>query len=33
MKWTKEQTKAIYEKGNNLLVAAAAGSRKNGSVS
>ena len=24
MKWTREQTKAIYEKGNNLLVAAAA---------
>ncbi len=24
MKWTKEQEKAIYEKGNNILVAAAA---------
>lgn len=24
MKWTNEQTKAIYEKGNHLLVAAAA---------
>ena len=28
MNWTKEQTDAIYEKGNNILVAAAAGSGK-----
>ena len=28
MDWTKEQEKAIYEKGNNILVAAAAGSGK-----
>ena len=28
VKWTKEQKSAIYEKGNNLLVAAAAGSGK-----
>lgn len=27
--WTKEQKQAIYTKGTNLLVAAAAGSRKN----
>lgn len=27
--WTKEQKQAIYEKNSNLLVAAAAGSRKN----
>ena len=26
--WTKEQKQAIYEKNSNLLVAAAAGSRK-----
>ena len=26
--WTKEQKQAIYEKGSNLLVAAAAGSGK-----
>ena len=31
--WTEEQKQAIYEKGSNLLVAAAAGSRKNSSVS
>lgn len=29
MDWTKEQKQAIYEKGTNLLVAAAAGSREN----
>ena len=28
MKWTKEQEQAIYEKGSNILVAAAAGSGK-----
>lgn len=28
MEWTKEQKQAIYEKGNNILVAAAAGSGK-----
>ena len=28
VKWTKEQEQAIYEKGNNMLVAAAAGSGK-----
>ena len=28
MAWTKEQEKAIYQKGNNILVAAAAGSGK-----
>jgi len=28
MQWTKEQSKAIYEKGSNILVAAAAGSGK-----
>ena len=28
MAWTKEQKKAIYQKGNNILVAAAAGSGK-----
>ena len=28
MKWTEEQKQAIYEKGNNILVAAAAGSGK-----
>ena len=31
--WTKEQKQAIYEKDSNLLVAAAAGSRKNGGIS
>ena len=31
--WTKEQKQAIYEKNSNLLVAAAAGSRKNGGIS
>jgi ATP-dependent exoDNAse (exonuclease V) beta subunit len=31
--WTKEQKQAIYEKNSNLLVAAAAGSRKNSSIS
>lgn len=29
VKWTKEQLLAIKEKGQNILVAAAAGSRKN----
>ena len=33
VKWTNEQKQAIYEKGQNILVAAAAGSRKNGSTS
>jgi len=33
MEFTKEQQKAIYEKGSNILVAAAAGSRKNSSFS
>ena len=28
MDWTKEQQDAIYKKGNNILVAAAAGSGK-----
>ena len=28
MAWTKEQEKAIYQKGDNILVAAAAGSGK-----
>ena len=28
VKWTKEQKQAIYEKGENILVAAAAGSGK-----
>ena len=28
MDWTKEQKEAIYEKGSNILVAAAAGSGK-----
>ena len=28
MEWTKEQKQAIYEKGSNILVAAAAGSGK-----
>lgn len=31
--WTEEQKQAIYEKNSNLLVAAAAGSRKNSSTS
>jgi hypothetical protein len=31
--WTEEQKQAIYEKNSNLLVAAAAGSRKNCSTS
>jgi len=31
--WTKEQKQAIYVKNSNLLVAAAAGSRKNSSIS
>ena len=31
--WTNEQKQAIYEKNSNLLVAAAAGSRENGSTS
>ena len=31
--WTKEQEQAIYEKNSNLLVAAAAGSRKNCCIS
>ena len=30
MQWTKEQKQAIYETDSNILVAAAAGSRKNG---
>ncbi len=29
MQWTEEQKQAIYEKDSNILVAAAAGSRKN----
>ena len=31
--WTKEQKQAIYEKNSNLLVAAAAGSRKDSCAS
>lgn len=31
--WTQEQKQAIYEKNSNLLVAAAAGSRKDSSTS
>lgn len=31
--WTKEQKQAIYEKNSNILVAAAAGSRKNCGIS
>lgn len=31
--WTKEQKQAIYEKKSNILVAAAAGSRKNSGAS
>ncbi len=30
VKWTNEQSLAIKEKGKNILVAAAAGSRKDG---
>ena len=30
--WTKEQNQAIQERDSNLLVAAAAGSRKNSSI-
>ena len=33
VKWTKEQEQAIYEKGNNMLVAAAARKWKNSSTS
>jgi ATP-dependent exoDNAse (exonuclease V) beta subunit len=33
MNWTEEQKQAIYEKGNNILVAAAARKRKNSSIS
>ena len=33
MEWTKEQKDAIYKSGNNILVAAAAGSRENSSIS
>ena len=33
VKWTDEQKQAIYEKNSNLLVAAAAGSRKNCCIS
>ncbi len=33
MKWTNEQTKAIFEKNQNILVAAAARKRKNSSFS
>lgn len=32
MQWTEEQKHAIYETGSNILVAAAAGSRKNSST-
>ena len=32
VKWTKEQALSINEKGENILVAAAAGSRKNSST-
>ncbi len=32
VKWTKEQKLAIEEKGENILVAAAAGSRKDSST-
>lgn len=31
--WTKEQLQAIQRKGSNILVAAAAGSRKNSCIS
>ncbi len=33
VKWTKEQQDAIYEKGSNILVAAAARKWKNRSIS
>ena len=33
MNWTPEQSQAIYKKDSNILVAAAAGSRKNSSIS
>lgn len=33
MNWTKEQNDAIYKKGSNILVAAAARKWKNSSVS
>ncbi len=33
MDWTNEQKQAIYENGNNILVAAAARKRKNGCIS
>ena len=32
-KWTKEQEQAIYKKGSNILVAAAARKWKNSSIS
>ena len=32
MEWTSEQKQAIYEKGNNILVAAAAREWKNSSI-
>lgn len=33
VKWTKEQSQAIYDKGNNILVAAAARKWKNSCIS
>lgn len=33
VKWTNEQLNAITKKNSNILVAAAAGSRKNSSIS
>ena len=33
VKWTEEQQNAITKKDSNILVAAAAGSRKNSSIS
>lgn len=33
MAWTKEQEQAIYKKGSNILISAAAGARKNNSIS
>lgn len=33
MDWTKEQKQAIEKRGSNILVSAAAGSRKNNSIS
>ena len=33
VKWTKEQEQAIYEKGSNILVAAAARKWKNSCIS